>query len=539
VTPPVTVAESIGRALVDGGVRSLFGVPGGGSNLDLVAAAEGAGVPFVLTSTEAGAALAAIAQAEITGHPGACLTTLGPGATSVVNGVACAWLDRVPLLVFTDSHPMSAAAFDHQRIDQAALFASITKRSVQLSAATAATTVREAMCSATTGRPGPVHLECPGDVAARPATGVSTIDGGTRTSVDVAIDDERCGPEFEALVSKARKPIIIVGLGASRDEHADAITSLCARRRVPALVTYKAKGIVPDTHGWFAGVFTNAAIERPMVAESDLIIGLGLDPIELIPREWSYTQPVVYCGPWAVDDEYLPFAASRVVDVGRGVEWLDSLITTSDWDVTQVATRRLAQQAQLRIAAPGLTADRVVDVAAERLASVASRVTVDAGAHMFPATSLWPIDTPRGMLISNGLSTMGFAVPAAIGASLVDRGTLTVALTGDGGLLMCLGELATIAREQLRVIVIVFNDRSLSLIDIKQQARRLERRGVALGDLDWLAIAHGFGIPAFAAGDEGQLRGAIDRALECDGPALIDVRIDGSTYGAMLKAVRG
>src|SRR3954470_7141413 len=121
----ISVADIVVRHLRDAGVGFVFGVPGGGSNLDLIDAARQAGLPFVLTATETGAALAAIAQAEICGRPGACLTTLGPGVTSVVNGVACAWLDRAPLLVFTDSQPLAGAAFAHQRLDHRALLAPI------------------------------------------------------------------------------------------------------------------------------------------------------------------------------------------------------------------------------------------------------------------------------------------------------------------------------------------------------------------------------------------------------------------------------
>src|SRR6185436_5370571 len=125
-----SVADHLIGKLREAGVRMLFGVPGGGGNLDLIEAAGRAGVPFALTSTETGGAIAAIAQAEITGKPGACLTTLGPGAASVVNGVACAFLDRAPIVVFTDSHPVSDGdGFPHQRLDHQSLFAGITRYS--------------------------------------------------------------------------------------------------------------------------------------------------------------------------------------------------------------------------------------------------------------------------------------------------------------------------------------------------------------------------------------------------------------------------
>jgi acetolactate synthase-1/2/3 large subunit len=133
---------------------------------------------------------------------------------------------------------------------------------------------------------------------------------------------------------------------------------------------------------------------------------------------------------------------------------------------------------------------------------------------------------------------MGFALPAAIGAALLNEGPV-VALTGDGGLLMCAGELATAAREQVHVVVVVFNDSALSLIDIKQKQRQLPRSGVFIGGIDWRRLAESVGIPAYAAATEGELAAALTRALQAPGPALVDARVDPSGYPAILRAVRG
>jgi len=166
-------------------------------------------------------------------------------------------------------------------------------------------------------------------------------------------------------------------------------------------------------------------------------------------------------------------------------------------------------------------------------------VTVDAGAHMFPATMLWPVYEPNQMLISNGLSTMGFALPAAIGAALTDRDRPVVALTGDGGLLICAAELLTAVREKLRIIVIVFSDASLSLIEIKQQRRRYQPAGVALGPVKWPALAESLGAAGFVATNEAELEAALDQAIGVNGPSLVEARIDPSDYGSMLEAIRG
>ena len=308
---------------------------------------------------------------------------------------------------------------------------------------------------------------------------------------------------LETLLAAARKPLLLVGLGARGRADAAAIRALCAARRIPAMVTYKAKGVVPDgpNDDWFAGVFTNAAIEQPVLDESDLLIGLGLDPVELIPRAWQRQQPIVSCGPWHVEDAHVPFAVQYVAAVTECVELIENALSASDWSVGRVRELVDDQKRRLDVPGSGLTAQRLVEVAASRLAPLAGRVTVDAGAHMFPVTTSWPVNEPNGMLISNGLSTMGFALPAAIGAALLDRERPVVALTGDGGLLMCAGELLTAAREKLRIITIVFSDASLSLIEIKQQARRLEPAGVALGAIDWPALAGSFGVAVMGGHD--------------------------------------
>jgi acetolactate synthase-1/2/3 large subunit len=553
----ITIADLIVRHLRHAGVGFIFGVPGGGSNLDLIEAAGRAGVPFVLTATETAAALAAVAQAEICGRPGVCLTTLGPGVASVVNGVACAWLDRAPLLVFTDSPAVSTEGiFEHQRLDHRALLGPVTKWSATLSAANADAVMREAIDRAMTEPRGPVHIECPADVLSAPDVAQEGAD--TRVGPYAELEDGRDAEDVSRvlldpaslapLLSRARKPLLLVGLGARRPLDASAIAALCTRRGVPAMVTYKAKGVVPDADPHFAGVFTNGALERPIIAQADLLLGVGLDPVELIPRPWTYDQTIVHIGPASVAGHHVPFAAQLVTDIPSGMQLAGELLPRSAWDLDEIHRTLVAQRHRLCPRSDRLAAHRVVQIAADAAASRA-RVTVDAGAHMFPATMLWPVAEPNGMLISNGLSTMGFALPAAIGAALADRegapGAIedhdapVVALTGDGGLLMCAGELLTAVRERLRVIVIVFADASLSLIDIKQRQRQHAASGVALGAIDWCALARSFGAAAYRADTEAELEQALPRALGPHGPSVIEARIDPATYATTLRQVRG
>jgi acetolactate synthase-1/2/3 large subunit len=516
------------------GTRALFGVPGGGGNLRLIDAAERAGLPFVLTTTETGGAIAAIAQSEITGCPGACLTTLGPGASAVANGVACAELERAPIFVFTDNYASGEiGTYDHQSFDYRKFFGAIAKKSLTLAPDRAFGSIQQAFAAIAEPPPGPVHIECPADFesGARPkAWLVSRWQPPETSPIQRA--------KIEELLERSRRPLAIVGLGARLDSDAAAIRQFCERLDVPAMVTYKAKGVVPDAHACFAGVFTNGAIEREILDQSDLILAIGLDPVELLPRPWTMAQPIVGIARWTMPETHIPFNVQWISDVPAALAECETWLGRSEWDLAEIGRTVRDQRQRVDIKATGMTASRVVEVAASALALTA-RVAVDAGAHMFPATMLWPVSEPNGMLISNGLSTMGFALPAAIGAALVDRSRPVVALTGDGGLLMCAGELLTAAREKARVIVIVFNDASLSLIEIKQRARRLPPAGISLGEVKWTTLAEGFGIPAFVASTDEELARAIERALACDGPSLIDARIDRSTYGDVLKVIRG
>src|SRR5262249_48623640 len=154
------------------------------------------------------------------------------------------------------------------------------------------------------------------------------------------------------------------------------------------LVTYKAKGVVADDDPWFAGILTNATIEQPVLDESDLLIGLGLDPVELMPRPWTHAQPIVSCGPWRVAEAHVPFAEQLVMPVADGARLIENALETSAWEQSRVRQHAARQRRLSEIGAPGFTAQRVIEIAASRLARTA-RVTVDAGAHMFPATVLW------------------------------------------------------------------------------------------------------------------------------------------------------
>ncbi|MBZ5603133.1 MAG: thiamine pyrophosphate-binding protein [Acidobacteriia bacterium] len=509
----MTNADIIIQALVEAGVARLFGMPGGGSNADLIEAAGRAGLPFTLAHTETASAFMASAQAEITGKPGACLATLGPGAASVMNGVANAWLERTPLIVLTDC--LNNAKFGHQNLPQREMFAPVTKWTGRPGVDQVGEAMRCAIGAALRFPPGPVHVDLSSEVTGAIASSLLERDSRTMRIP---------GNSYKVAV---KQPVFLLGLGARR--HARKIRECCERFAIPALVTYKAKGVVPDPHPWFGGVLTNGSLEREILERADAFLAIGLDPVELLPRDWKYSQPVIAIGE-PIEQNYFSIHA-QVASID------DVQLQPSEWDSAEVARIAATQRDRMRPAGDGLRPHRVVELVAEVYSG--ARITVDAGAHMFPVMSLWPAETAWGVLISNGLSTMGFALPAAIGAALLDPSRPVVAFTGDGGLMMCISELRTAARENLPIRVIVFDDRDLTLIRMKQVQRGYREDGVSIGEVDWRAVAEGFGVCGRVAEDEASLAAGLRETAGHRGPVLIAARIDPATYVGLMRALRG
>jgi acetolactate synthase-1/2/3 large subunit len=541
-----TVADLIVDGLVRAEVPRLFGVPGGGSNLEVLEAARVRGLPFVLCHQEWAACIMAAVTGELTGRPGAVLSTLGPGVTASATGLAHARLDRSPLIYVSDRHPAGVLQFaTHQYVDHGAHVGAIAKDSVSVGADSAAHWVAHAVRLALTEPRGPVHLDLPADVAGRSAVPAAT----SVTPAPLPPLDGELVERAAAMIRAARRPLVIAGLGC-RAADAKWLRAFAEALPTPVLTTYKAKGAIPDPHPLALGIFTGGALEEPLVRRADLIIAFGLDTVELIPRPWAYTAPVLSL-------TRCPAAEPRLQAPGGGAYFTPALEVVgepgsiledlagrllgrarADWDVAEVDRIRRERLAALEVPVPGLAPHRVVQMTRE-LTAGGSIATVDAGAHMFPATAYWHALEPGELLISNGLATMGFALPAAIAAQLVHPHRRVICFTGDGGLMMVAAELETVARLGLPIVIVVFNDEALSLIAIKQEQKGFEGVSMRYAGPDLRALARAFGLRAFTATDEATLHQALIGAQTAPGPALIDARIDASGYRRMLEIVRG
>ncbi|MCP1336969.1 thiamine pyrophosphate-binding protein [Futiania mangrovi] len=533
-----TVAEAFADALVRHCVTRMFGVPGGGSSLDVIAAAAARGIPFVLARTENGAVMMAGATAELSGTPGVALTTKGPGLANGANGAAYAMLDRAPVLMVTDGFtPKQLAYITHQVFDQKAMLAPVMKGHGRLEGDDAAQEIETLIQTALAPRRGPVHVELTGPAARRE---VAPFAGGARAEAGIAGDVDA----LRARIAAAKRPVVVAGLEACRPEAADALRRLCAGLGCAGLVTYKAKGTIADDDPAYAGIFTGGAAEGPCVSSADLIVLYGMDPVELILQPWPYDIPVVEMSTAPHPVHYCAREASVYGPLDAVVGALGPLQPAPGWREGEAHAFRDTQRAALAYPSTGnlLSPQEVVERAAAHAArrpGPLPRIAVDAGAHMFSATMFWPCREPGDILISNGLATMAYALPAGIAAALHDPARGAVVFTGDGGLLMCLGELATAAQYGANVTVVVFNDASLSLIDVKQQSRKLAPDGVRWERPDFAGTARGLGFEAWRADSAETLETALAAAMAHDGPALVDAWIDPRGYGAQLKASRG
>jgi acetolactate synthase I/II/III large subunit len=536
-----TVADILIDGLCRAGVQRLFGVPGGGSNLELLEAARAAGLPFVLCHQESAACVMAAVTGELTGAPGAVLSTLGPGVSASATGLAHAFLDRSPLIYLSDRHPSAALGFTtHQAFDHVAVLAPILKGSVTVTAESASHAIAHAAQLALKEPRGPVHLDLPADVASQAAVPFATSVRPADLSQPSPADLDTAA----AMIRRAKRPVVLVGLQC-RGGDAKWLRAFCEALPAPVLATYKAKGALPDPHPLALGIFTGGALEEPVVGRADLIITFGLDTVEMIPRRWSYEAPVLSlvrapAGVASGGGTYFTPALELVGDLGLILEELAPRLREhhADWDVVEVDRLRRERQRALEIAVPGLPPHRIVQIARE-YTPAGTIATADAGAHMFQAAEYWQAVSPGEFLISNGLATMGFALPAAIAAQLVYPERRVLCLTGDGGFMMVAAELETMARLRLPITVIVFNDAALSLIEVKQEQRGYAKTSMRYTGPDLAALAKSFGVAARVVTDEAALTSALVAAQGEAGPLLVDARIDPSGYRAMLEIVRG
>ncbi len=532
-------ADLVARRLYEAGCRFAFGIPGG-EVLTLVDALKAAGIRFILARHENAAGFMAEGVWQRTGAPGVLVMTVGPGVVNGVNVVANAEQDRVPLIVLTGCiDETETLTYTHQVLDHQEVLRPITKASFRLTAEGADVIADKAVAIATEPRAGPVHIDIPIAVAAE-----SVVPQRLHRRPPAAPAAPAPGHELDLArrwLEEAKRPVMIVGLDAVADDAGAAVERFCETFSVPFITTYKAKGIVSEEYPLCfgaAGLSPKAdALLLPFVQQADLILCLGYDPIEMRAG---------WCAPWDPAEVHVIHIAAEanrhyvhqaginfIAHTGKALERLGKGVAPQvTWELGEVTVLKEALAAAFpRDEAWGPAA--VIDTC-RRVLPKETVVTCDTGAHRILFAQMWEAYEPRTLLQSTGLCTMGCALPLAIGAQLAEPERPVVAFTGDAGLLMVAGELSTAAELGSRVVVVVFVDASLALIELKQRQRQLHNAGVDFGSHDFAAIGRAFGGLGHTVTNRAELEEALGDALTAESFTVIAAVIGRASYDGRL-----
>lgn len=535
--------EFVARFLKARGVSRVFGTPGS-DTINLIEALKNEGIDYTLTHHENTAAFMAAAFGELSGVPGVVIVTKGPGVTNIASGIAAAYLDRRPVIFFSAIiDPALLAKNPHQDVPLVEFGGLIAKLSEELTAENATELLPRAFATAISPRPGAVYLPI------SPVQSTSELGGDIAEAVIAADIAPAKGAlpdmnEAAALVASAKKPVAVVGVGVVGTATSAQTVAAIEALGIPACVTLQAVGQVPNNHPLYFGMYGwfGSPVDR-MLADADLILTIGLDGWDII-RPFRAAVPVVALDAVDADDRtFQPVSVGLVGDLGA---MLDTLAGTGqgarDWGEAEAgACYREIREFELGVSAEHKEADGIApqDVFTElrKLVPDDTIITADAGAHKSLASQAWEAYGPRSYLVSNGLSPMGFALGAAMGAKLAEPDRTVISVVGDGGFLMYAGDLATLARLGLEVIQIVMVDNAMTQVKSRQLHNGFSTQATDFQSIDYCAVARSLGVEAARANTVETLREAVCNALGTGRPTTIEVILDAGEYRRMPGAV--
>lgn len=533
----MTVAELLVRCLDNEAVKYLFVVPGE-ETLDLLDALRESRIHVITVRHEQSAAFMADVHGRLTGMAGVCLSTLGPGATNLLTGIADATLDHAPVVAITGQASLDRMHKEsHQYIDVMAMFKPVTKWQAQLTTPSiVAEAVRKAFKVAQTEKPGATHLELPEDIAA------AHVEDDVPLRVQAPFIPEPLSSQVQravTVIAGAKRPIILVGNGVVRRGAHEALRRFARALNIPVLHTFMSKGVMPDgdplslfTIGMRVRDYANLALEQ-----ADVVIAVGYDFVEYAPCWWNPNRDKhivhVDLSPAEVDAHYivdvgvLGDLALSLDQIGAGLQPFEDR-----WARSQGERIRGALAAE-QSGTPSWPL-RPQDVIRELRAALApdDLVICDVGAHKLWMARMFPCMTPKTCIISNGFAAMGIGLPGALAAKLVCPDKRVVAVTGDGGFLMNAQELETAVRLNLPLVVLVWRDDGYGVIRWNQEVRFGRTTAVEFGNPDLVKFAQSFGAIGLRVSESSELRPCLDAALTHKVPVVIDCPVD---YSENLK----
>lgn len=525
------------RCLEEEGIEYIFGVPGEENAHFMLSLESSKKIRFVLTRHEQGAAFMAEVYGRLTGNPAGALGTLGPGATNLITGVADSNMDRSPMLVLTgQGSTMRLHKESHQVMDVVGMFEPVTKWATSVRHAdTIPEIVRKAVRLARTEKPGAVHIELPEDIANQQSTRKPMMPRRYRRSVP---DDKVVDKAFE-LLKTARRPVILAGNGCIRKRASKQLRLFCEKTGIGVISTFMAKGCVDmdaDYCLYTIGLGTKDRISFA-IDEADLVIALGFDMVEYHPVLWNPDgdKRIVHVDflPAEIDANYHP-EVELIGDLAHTLWMLneragrDGAALEFDFERQHELRRQMWEDI-----AEHAEDDTVGSIRPQKalwdVRQVLGREDIllsDVGAHKMWVARHYHCHEPNTCLIPNGFSSMGFALPGAIAASLVHPERKVLAVCGDGGFLMNVQEMETARRLGVKLVAMVWEDGGYGLIAWKQDNEFKRHSDLAFGNPDWLELARAFGWNGHRVEASRELRQVLQRALAEDGPSLVVLPID-------------
>lgn len=539
------VSDLVVKCLENEGVRYVFGVPGEEIE-DLLFSLEQSSITFVPTRHEQGAAFMADAWGRLSGKAGVCLSTLGPGATNLITGIADANLDKSPVVAITGQASLDRLHKEsHQHLDVIQMFRPITKWNATISDPdVAAEVVRKAFKIAESEKPGAAHIELPEDIAKMESTRQPLMTHRVRRPDP----DQHALQEALKLLTRAKKPLVLAGNGAVRKQASDELRKLVGRCHMPIAHTFMGQGAVsddsPESLNTIGMGFRDFIMD--VVEQADLIITVGYDVAEYAPRNWNPQKDKTILhidfAPAEVDTYYQP-AVELVADIAAILRELNERLTASACTIGTLWYTPTRDQIRADIQSYDLvegkpfTIPGVLNLLRETMGDEDLLIS-DVGSHKTWIARNFPTRCPNGCLISNGLASMGFALPAAIAAALYDPERRIVAAMGDGGFMMNSQELETAKRLGVAFTVLIFNDNDYGLISWKQQIGRGRSVGTRLTNPDFKAYAESFGIKGYRPKNLSELRSQLKKAVTSGELCLVEIPVDPSVNFKLIEKLR-
>ncbi|MCL5024388.1 MAG: acetolactate synthase large subunit [Nitrospirae bacterium] len=518
-------SELIKQCLEREGVRYIFGLPGE-ENIELLEPLLSSEITFVLTRDERGASFMANVWGRLSGSPGVCLSTLGPGATNLTSGIANAYLDFAPMVALTAQKATRYLHKEsHQYINTVSLFRPITKWNTRLEVPDRIPEiVRKAFKLSAIEKPGPVHVEIPENIASL------SIDEAPMEPSPVTYP----APSAEAIsravkaIGKARQPLILAGNGVIRGKATAELSRFAEKFRIPVTTTFMGMGAIPADNELF--ISTTGLQSRDYVLcgfdKADLVITVGYDPVEFHPEYWQGGKEIIHIHVTSADVDKNYEAIEVIGNIGDTLSILTHSLSAETDPSYFIRLKGFAEEV-VQCPQEGFPVKPLRIVKELRRALGREDILIsDVGAHKIWIARFYPAYAGNTAIISNGLASMGFALPAAVAAKLLFPGKKIIAAVGDGGFLMSVAELETAVRLGVAFVCLIFNDNGLGLIEWKERLRYGKDFFVKFGNPDFVTLAESFGAKGYRVSSEGELAPVLKEAFSQDVPAIIDCPVD-------------